>query len=304
MDTGTHRAAAPCGFSGILEMGMKIDLHMHTTVSDGTDTPEQLLQCVKRAGITLFSVTDHDAVKGVKAVQNVRKEEDPLFLAGAEFSCRDEEGRYHILGYGFDPDADSIRKLVETAHAYRMRKVLSRLEGLREQFQIRFPEEEISALLALDNPGKPHIGNLMVRYRFAKTREEAITGFLDQLHVRKEYLRPEEAITAIRDAGGTAVLAHPAFGSGNQLITGERMDCRIRRLKDLGLQGMEAFYSGFAEKLRAEMLFFAEKYGLYVTAGSDYHGANKSILPGKTGLDGDDVMPDGMRRFLNDMGCI
>ena len=77
----------------------KIDLHMHTTVSDGTDTPEEILANVKEAGIELFSVTDHDAVKAGPMIRDLLKEGDPLFLTGAEFSCKDEEGKYHILGY-------------------------------------------------------------------------------------------------------------------------------------------------------------------------------------------------------------
>ena len=81
---------------------------MHTIVSDGTDTPEEILAYVKEAGIELFSVTDHDAVKGSRLLQSLWKEGDPVFITGAEFSCKDEEGKYHILGYGYDPKASAI----------------------------------------------------------------------------------------------------------------------------------------------------------------------------------------------------
>ena len=90
-----------------------IDLHIHTTVSDGTDTPEEILNHVKESGIGLFAITDHDAIKGCEVIQQLRKPEDPQFLTGVEFSCRDEEGQYHILGYGYDPEAESMRELVE-----------------------------------------------------------------------------------------------------------------------------------------------------------------------------------------------
>jgi len=83
----------------------RIDLHMHTTVSDGTDTPEELLAFVREAKLGLFSVTDHDAVKGCRSILAIRKPDDPLFLCGVEFSCKDEGGKYHILGYGYDVDA-------------------------------------------------------------------------------------------------------------------------------------------------------------------------------------------------------
>ncbi|MBO6039968.1 MAG: PHP domain-containing protein, partial [Oscillospiraceae bacterium] len=92
-----------------MEQNFKIDLHMHSTVSDGTDAPEEILARVREAGITLFAVTDHDAVKAGRIIPPLLTEGDPAFLTGAEFSCRDEEGKYHILGYGYDPDAEPVR---------------------------------------------------------------------------------------------------------------------------------------------------------------------------------------------------
>lgn len=278
-----------------------IDLHMHTTVSDGTDTPEELLARVKAAGIELFAATDHDAVKGCRVIRDILRDGDPDFITGVEFSCRDEEGKYHILGYGYDPDAEPVRKVVENGHRYRLDKVRGRLELLRKDFGLTFPEEAIRQLFALDNPGKPHIGNMMVKYGYAATKEEAIGRYINKLRYRSEYVRPEEAIAGILSGGGIPVLAHPAFGSGDQLILGDDMDRRIRRLMDCGLQGLECFYSGFTEKLRAEILSFAERYGLYVTAGSDYHGANKPVALGDTGLSSPAVGPDGLRRFLEDI---
>ena len=284
----------------------KIDLHMHTRVSDGTDTPEELVRVVKNAGIGLFSITDHDAVKGAKIITGILKKNDPLFITGIELSCRDEEGKYHILGYGLDPDAVSVKKIVKLGYTYRMDKVLTRLEYLKEKFNIVFPEEEIMGLLAADNPGKPHIGNLMVKYHYAETKEQAIRDYIDQLHIRSSFLTPKEVIESIRQGGGIPVLAHPSFGSGSQRITGEDMDRRLCRLMDLGLQGVEAFYSGFSDALCSEMLSFADRYGLYVTAGSDYHGRNKPVRPGQTGLDRAAKIPAGLTRFLEDVryaGC-
>ncbi len=81
----------------------RIDLHMHTSFSDGTDTPEEILEKVRQAGIGLFSITDHDAVKSADIIPGLLKKKDPSFIIGVEFSCRDEEGQYHILGYGYDP---------------------------------------------------------------------------------------------------------------------------------------------------------------------------------------------------------
>jgi len=279
----------------------KIDLHMHSSVSDGTDTPWELLEKVRKSGMEVFSLTDHDAVKGYGMIRKALREGDPRFLSGAEFSCRDQEGKYHILGYGFDPDSPAIRHVVDLGHSFRMRKLKERLDFLESEFGFSFPGREIEALKALDNPGKPHIGNLMVRYGYAKTKEQAINEYINQLHVKNRYLLPEEAVHGILGGGGIPVLAHPAFGNGDELILGEEMEERLLKLLEYGLQGMEVFYSGFSPKLRSEMLALAEKYDLYVTAGSDYHGKNKLVELGDTHLDTGQAMPEGMKRFLEDV---
>ena len=276
----------------------KIDLHMHSTVSDGTDSPLELLERVREAGIDLFALTDHDAIKGCAMIRDIRTDDDPKLLPGVEFSCRDERGKYHILGYGYDPDSAPILDLVEAGHRYRMKKVMARIDYVRDRFGFAFSEEDVQAILALDNPGKPHIANLMVRYGYAASKEIAIKQYIDQVHFGSEYVRPETAIEGILKSGGIPVLAHPSYGSGDELIVGTDMDARLRRLIEYGLQGVEAFYSTFTPKLTAETLFFAEKYHLYVTAGSDYHGRNKLIQLGKTNLAIEKVLPDGVRRFL------
>ena len=277
----------------------KIDLHMHSTVSDGSDTPEEIISRVKEAGIGLFSLTDHDAVKGCGIVQSHLKEGDPAFICGAEFSCKDELGSYHILGYGYEPGAKALLDLVEKGHSLRMKKVKARLAFIRDEFGFVLPEEEINKLLAMDNPGKPHIGNLMVKYGYVESKEVAIRDYIDQLHIKSEYLRPEEAITGILGGDGIPVLAHPFFGSGDQFIFGEEMENRLERLTGFGLKGVEAFYFGFSSKLTKQMLSLSERYQLFVTAGSDYHGKNKLVKIGNTGMTENAVPVPGMQRFLD-----
>ena len=113
-----------------------IDLHMHTTVSDGTDTPPEIVDRVKEAGIDLFAVTDHDAIQGAVEVSNMPavKNGDILFLKGVEFSCKDEDGKYHILGYQYDETSSSILDVVNKAHELRMSKVVQRIDFLKEEF--------------------------------------------------------------------------------------------------------------------------------------------------------------------------
>ena len=276
----------------------RIDLHMHTTVSDGTDDPAEIVSRVRGAGLQLFSVTDHDAYKGCAVVAEMLGPGDPFFVPGVEFSCRDEDGKYHILGYDYDLRSESIRKVVKKGHANRVVKLIARLDFLKEKYGIDFPEEEVDKLFAMDNPGKPHIGNLMVKYGFAKTKEEAITGYINKKHFKSEYLRPEFAIEGILAAGGVPVLAHPSYGSGDELFVGGEMEARLKKLMGFGLKGVEACYSGFTAKLRGELLGCAEKYDLYVTAGSDYHGVNKFVELGDVCMQDLEEIPEGMRRFF------
>ncbi len=276
----------------------KIDLHMHSMVSDGTDTPEELLTKVREQGFDLFSLTDHDAVKGCKQIFEARSAEDPAFLTGVEFSCKDEEGKYHILGYGFDPDAEAVQKIITTGHSYRMSKVVARIEFVRREFGFELPRDEIDRLLSLDNPGKPHLANLLVKYGYVENKDIAIRDYIDKIRFGEEYVRPETAIKGILESGGIPVLAHPAYGSGDEIILGDTMERRVRKLMGYGIQGLEAYYSGFTRKIRKEMLDLSEKFNLYVTAGSDYHGRNKIVILGDTGLHDTAEGTEGLHRFL------
>ena len=119
----------------------KIDLHMHSTVSDGSNTPAELLDCVRQSGLELFALTDHDACKGSLQMIELLQEGDPGFITGVEFSCRDAEGQYHILGYGYDPASAPIREVIDNGHRVRMEKVQARLAFLRDRFGFDFPRD-------------------------------------------------------------------------------------------------------------------------------------------------------------------
>lgn len=280
----------------------KVDFHMHSTVSDGTDSPAELLALVRAAGINVFSVTDHDAITAAGILPALRQPDDPIFVPGVEFSCKDEQGKYHILGYGYDPDSPAMRALLEHGHALRLQKFRTRLDFVRERFGFRFSDEETARLLALENPGKPHLAKLMVLHGYASSISEAIRNYIDQLRVPNAYVRPEEAIAGILGAGGVPVLAHPCSGAGDDLILGDRLQERIDRLVGFGLKGLEVYYFGYSPKMRAQLLDAVERHGLYATTGSDYHGETKPLIAlGDTGLDEDAVWPEALRRFVREV---
>ena len=286
----------------------KIDLHMHTVVSDGTDSLEEIIKKVQDAGIDLFSITDHYAIKAGMLVPPMLPVADPDkslgFIRGVEFSCRDEKGKYHILGYGYNPYIPGISEIVTEGHELRMKKKKARIEFLREAYGFDFPEEEIVQLLNRDNPGKPHIANMMIKYGYANDINEAMSKYINKKKFKNVHVRPEDAIEGILKSGGVPVLAHPAYGDGDDLIMGEELDERVRYLMDYGIRGVEAFYSGFTPKIQSEVLELAEKYDLYVTAGSDYHGGNKIVQMGWTNLNDISEAPEGLTRFLSDVEII
>ena len=195
-----------------------------------------------------------------------------------------------------------MKEIVRIGHETRMTKVTQRIEGLKEKFGITFPDEEIEALYSMNSPGKPHIMKMMIEHGYAKTIPEAAEEYINKIKVVSSYIPPETAIERILAAGGIPVLAHPTFGNGEAYITGDEMEKVILHLLDMGLKGLEAYYSGFDKKINDELLGYANKYDLYVTAGSDYHGKTKKVKLGDTGLGKDDEKPEGMKRFLDEVG--
>ena len=282
---------------------------MHTLISDGTDSLEGIITKVREAGLDLFSVTDHDSIKaGIRLpfiLKELPEEQRTPFIRGVEFSCEDEMGKYHILGYGYDPNVKGIAEVVFKGHALRMEKTRARLDFLKSEFGFAFPEEEIQNLLTEDNPGKPHIANLMIKHGYASDIQEAITEYINKKKFQDAHVRPEDAIEGILKSGGIPILAHPPYGDGDQVVVGEAMDLRLQHLLEFGIQGVEAYYSGFSPKLQGEILALAEKYSLYVTAGSDYHGDNKREIDlGWTNLEDANDGPAGLKRFLQDVDIL
>ena len=280
---------------------LKVDFHIHSTFSDGTDAPAVILERLREGGFTHFSLTDHDTVKGCAEMARLLKDGDPAFIFGAEFSCEDDEGKYHVLAYGYDPAAPSITALVDTSHGYRVDRVKKRLEILKRECGFILTEEEREELFALNNPGKPHIAEYMIKYGYAATIGEAFDKYLNKYEFSGEHVRPEDAIRAITQAGGIPVLAHAPFGSGNQRLSAEAVEGRFKRFIPCGLLGLEGYYSKYTPEMQFDMLSLADKYELYVTAGSDYHGTHKTVSLGETHLEQEESYPGRFLAFLREV---
>ena len=268
------------------------DLHLHSTVSDGSDTPLQLLEKVRASDIDIFALTDHDAYLGCKEIQNHLRDGDPTFLGGIELSCRDEFGKYHILGYCYNVNKPSIQEAAEVTHSVRRNKARNRLQFLEDAFHFVFSQQEKDTLLQNENPGKPHFVDLLLKKGYVKDKLEAF-AIMNKYHGPERKLTPEEAIDAIFRADGIPVLAHGILEDGSGLLTVEQLSKRVDRLKSFGLMGLECYYSSYTPEQTEIMLSLADQYHLMATAGSDYHGINKTVPLGASG----NADPKVMERF-------
>lgn len=251
-----------------------IDLHTHSTASDGTLSPAELVREASRAGLTHLALTDHDGIGGLAEARAEAACSGVVFLGGVEISAEYQPGTMHILGYGFrEEDAALSRKLegLRGAREERNPKIVAKLRGLGMQITM----DEAAALAGGKVVGRPHFAKVLLDRGYVQSTQEAFDRYLAKggpAYVDKVRLSPAESIRTICDAGGVAVLAHP-----RQLKVRDdaELESRVRELADLGLQGIESFYRDHDEEDEGKLLALAEKYGLVPTGGSDFHGANR-----------------------------
>lgn len=275
----------------LFSMYASIDLHLHTTASDGTCTPEQLLQLLRERGIYTFAITDHDTVAAA-AEMTALVPADMRFLPGVEFSCRSGVGKYHILGYGIRPEDALLQNAIEEGRQLRLNKLEGRLRYLRDEHGITFTEEEEAWLRAQKSPGKPHLGQQLLRRGLAGTMVEALQRYISPFKGGNDRIGADTAIQAILHAGGVPVWAHPLGGEGKRHKTPEQLAPLLEDLRSLGIRGMECWYSRYTRQEVAFLTELAKAHGLLISGGSDFHGTPKpGLLPGTLCADGDAPAP-------------
>ena len=275
-------------------MGSTVDLHIHTTASDGTDSPQALLWNIQKAGITVFAVTDHDTISGALAVKRIVPA-GMRFIQGIEFSCRTESGhKCHILGLNYDEHNLDFQSALRAGDELRHQKFHRRIEILRSEFRIEFTDDELDSLMKIPSVGKPHLANLIVEKGLAENRQDAITRFIDKCRTGTGRISAELAVKAILSAGGIPVWAHPLGGEGEKELSEQDFRLVLNELAAYGLKGLECWYSKY-KPLKCEWLVKqAERRGLFISGGSDYHGTNKSIPLGRLNADNRPIHPEDL----------
>lgn len=255
--------------------GQYIDLHTHSTISDGTVPPAELVQLAQTKNLRAMALTDHDTVEGLdEAIAEAKNFDGFELIPGIEISAEYSEGTIHVLGYYLDrKDPVLLEKLkfLQEARAKRNPRIIKKLQELG----LEITQEEVDKIAGQGVVGRPHIAMALVQRGYVKNVQEAFDKYLrknGKAYVDKERFSQKDSIEMIQNAGGVAVLAHPKYVHGGNL---KNVDKLIKQLVDLGLDGIEVFYGSHSAKEVKWLREIAKKYGLIATGGSDYHGSSK-----------------------------
>lgn len=272
-----------------------IDLHTHSTVSDGSDAPSRIPQLAAAAGCTAVALTDHDRLDGVAEARAAAAVVGVELVPGCEVSCTwDGPGAMHVLVYFVEPGEGPLQdELVRLQEARdRRNEVMCARLGL--------PYEELLAEAGGMGAGRPHAAALLVRRGVVGSIQEAFDLWLGKGrpgYVEKERLSPADAVRLARASGGVAVLAHPlSLGLEPGALSG-----MVRELAGLGFAGMECVYGRYSVEERAGLLALAAEVGLVATGGSDHHGTYKpdiNVGVGTGDLDVPDAVLDRLRELI------
>ena len=272
---------------------MKIDLHTHSNRSDGTDSPTELVENAKAAGLDVIAITDHDSTEGWKEADKAAKRVGITLVHGIEISTKLGGKSVHLLGYEFDPKdkplTTELRKVIDGRNS-RLPATLERLRGLG----IDIHAEDVRALSTnAAAMGRPHVADALIDLGVVKDRNEAFERYLTPgkpAYVDRYAADLPTAIGLVKAAGGKAVLAHPWSRGSHRVLTRDR----IGALAEQGLDGLEVDHNDHGAEDRAALRQIAREFGLVRTGSSDYHGTGKIDFP----LGSNTTEPEQYRRLF------
>ncbi|MFC7977753.1 PHP domain-containing protein [Streptomyces cinereoruber] len=258
---------------------MRIDLHTHSTASDGTDSPVELVRNAAAAGLDVVALTDHDTTRG-HAEAIAALPEGLTLVTGAELSCRIDGIGLHMLAYLFDPEEPALlaeRELVRDDRVPRARAMVGKLQELG----VPVTWEQVARIAGDGSVGRPHVAEALVELGVVPDVSGAFTPdwLADggRAYVGKHELDPVEAIRLVKAAGGVTVFAHPLAVKRGQVLP----ETSIARLAEAGLDGIEVDHMDHDEATRARLRGLAKELGLLTTGSSDYHGSRKTCRLGE-----------------------
>ena len=259
-------------------MEQYVDLHTHSTYSDGSRSPADLVREARKAGLSAIALTDHDVLDGLPEARATGEVEEVTVISGVEISAASEFGEVHVLGLEVNTEQGSALQCAlrdqRKAREKRAAEIIDKLHGLGMPLPIR----DVKAIAGVGSIGRPHIAAGMVARGYVSTVEEAFARYLKEgaaAYAGRKALTTPEAIALIRGAGGFASIAHPVFirtGGGG------RLEEYLKGLVDCGLEGLECFTSAHDEGSTMACVGIAKRLDLIPTGGSDYHGDSKPAV--------------------------
>jgi predicted metal-dependent phosphoesterase TrpH len=245
----------------------KVDLHIHSTASDGRYSPQEIVRRAAGLGLEVIALADHDSVDGIApALGEARSLNRPQFIPAVELSTDVASGEVHVLGYFIDYQSEELAAALDRFRGSREGRAQGMIDKLAE-FGINISWERVKEIAGDGAIGRPHIARAMLEKGYISSIKEAFDKYIARdgpAYVEREKVTPAEAVRLILRNHGVAVMAHP--------FTVPEPEAMIAELKDAGMAGIEAYYNGYTGEETGRLIAVAKNNGLIVTGGTDYHG--------------------------------
>ena len=268
---------------------MRADLHLHTNASDGRLSPRELVEMAAGEGMDVIAITDHDSVAGVTSALEAALDFPQLtVIPGVEINTDVPRGEVHVLGYFVDyssPELEGTLAGLREGRKTRAQKMVAKLGELG----LSIEWDRVHELAGDGSVGRPHVAQAILERGYVSSFKEAFTKYSGRegpAYVQRDKLSPREAVKLVIEAGGVAVLAHPADI--------EALDSLLTELVSVGLAGLEGHYGNYSTDAMWHLDLLAQKHGIFVTGGSDFHGLDSDEIP----LGGVQLSGGGVERLL------
>jgi predicted metal-dependent phosphoesterase TrpH len=268
----------------------RVDLHIHSTVSDGRLSPEEVIRKSVENGVTIIALTDHDAIDGIApALEAAEAFPDLRVIPGVELSTDVPQGEVHVLGYFIDYTSEELVARLGRMRNSRQERAQGMIVKLGDLgVHIEWPR--VQEIAGSGSVGRPHLAQAMLEKGYIASFKEAFTDYIGRggpAYVERSKMTPQAAVELILRANGLAVLAHP--------LTINDLEAMVIKLKAAGLVGIEAYYNGYTAEEAGRLVSLADKYNLIATGGSDYHGID---IDTETMIGGVDVPIESAERLI------
>lgn len=248
-----------------------IDLHCHTTASDGIRTPSDLIDFAIERNVGVLAVTDHDTVSGLEEAVKYASDKDLTLIPGIEFSIDYQGGSFHLVGLYVDYSYSPLIEKTLHLQTVRDKRIYRIIEDL-EKYGIEIPVEDVLQESAGGAIGRPHVARVLVKHGYANNINEVFKKYLVKGkpgYVKKERIRIEDAISLVKGAGGISIIAHPVSLNYRNMTEFENI---LKGFVEAGVDGIEVYSSMHKPSEISDFLDLAVKYNLIISGGSDYHG--------------------------------